>query len=307
MRAIDKLVLVLALAAAASCASLPRGSTTAQHDPAIQARPPAVTASFEAQAGGAAEQDEPHIQPDRPDVTNSTYTVPKHLVQLETGGRLGRVPVAGESIGTPVSFRIGLMDRFEARLETEGATRQRADGESAWQFGGLAAGAKVRLWNAPGGLPAFAIEPSVTLPMGRGADGGTDFSAIFLVSEDLPGNAHIDLNYAVAAIAAAQSHFAEHLLSASANVQVGARWSPYVEVYWLSRLEPRGPRVVSMDAGAIYTVNERVAVDGGVLCGLAASDARPAVFGGLSVILGEVAGRKGIHARLREAQRGGDR
>jgi hypothetical protein len=113
--------------------------------------------------------------------------------------------------------------------------------------------------------------------------------------------------HGIAAIAAAQSHFAQHLLSASANVQVGARWSPYVEVYWLSRLEPRGPRVVSMDAGAIYTVSERVAVDGGVLCGLAASDARPAVFGGLSVILGENAGRKGIHARLREAQRGGDR
>ena len=266
-----------------------------------------MIAPLEGQAARAAEPDEPSVQPDRPDVTNSSYTVPKHLAQLETGGRLGRVPFSGESIGTPVSLRIGLMDRLEARLETEGATRQQADGRSAWQFAGLAAGAKLRLWNAPDGLPALAVEPSVTLPIGRGADGGTDFSATFLISEDLPGGAHIDLNYGIAAIAAGQSHFAQHLLSASTNVHVGSKWSPYVEVYWLSRLDPSGSRVVSLDAGAIYTLSERLAVDGGLLCGLAASDARPAVFGGLSVILGEIAGREGIHARLREAQRGGDR
>jgi hypothetical protein len=261
-------------------------------------------------AGGQAPATEatdepPHIQPDRPDVTNSTYIVPTHLAQLETGARYGRVPVSGQSIATPVSLRIGVADWLEARLDTDGVTRAGGESPSGLQFAGLAVGGKLELWQAHRGTPAVAVQPAVTLPVGRGADGGTDYSLTLIASADLSRRTHLDVNYGLGAIAAGQSHFAQHLLSASGNVAIGAKWSPYVEVYWFSRLDPGGPRVLSMDAGAMYTLNERLAVDGGVLCGLAAPDAHPAVLAGLSVIVGEIAGHKGVHARLLEARRRG--
>jgi hypothetical protein len=57
-----------------------------------------------------------------------------------------------------------------------------------------------------------------------------------------------------------------------------------------------------MDAGAIYVITPRFAVDGGAQWGL--SDAAPSsVFGGLSVILGNILGDHGVHERQRQAMK----
>jgi hypothetical protein len=250
----------------------------------------------------AASPQQPGIDADRPDRTNSTSTVPKCLAQLETGARYGRVPVTGESLGTPVSLRVGVANWLEARLDTDGVTRAGGESPAGLQFAGLAVGGKLELWQAHGGTPAVAVQPAVTLPVGRGADGGTDYSLTLIASADLSRRTHLDVNYGLGDLAAGRSHFVQHLLSASASFAIGAKWSPYVEVYWFSRTDPGGPRVLSMDAGATYSLSERLAVDGGVLWGLAAADAHPAMLAGLSVILGEIAGHKGVHARLLEAQ-----
>jgi len=79
--------------------------------------------------------------------------------------------------------------------------------------------------------------------------------------------------------------------------------SPYVEGYWFSRLDPDSGRVFSVDAGLIQALTARFAVDGGFTVGL--TDAAPhlAVFGGVSVIVGDVLGDHGVLARQSRAAR----
>lgn len=57
---------------------------------------------------------------------------------------------------------------------------------------------------------------------------------------------------------------------------------------------------MSLDTGAIYTVNQRVAVDGGVAVG-------PSAFAGVSIIIGAVSGHASVRDRLRDAHLRGDR
>jgi len=76
-------------------------------------------------------QDDDPIEPDRPDFVDSSKVVGKGRVQLEAGYAVERNRDAGvrERTGsTPVLLRLGVSDTLEARVETEGRMRYRADG-----------------------------------------------------------------------------------------------------------------------------------------------------------------------------------
>ena len=68
---------------------------------------------------------------------------------------------------------------------------------------------------------------------------------------------------------------------------------------------PGRRQVAALDTGAIYVVNPRLAFDGGVQVGL--TDAAPSLsaFAGMSVVIGNVLGDHGVHARQREVARRG--
>ncbi len=253
-------------------------------------------------------QEQPQINPDRPQMTNATYTVPKKLAQVEMGAQYARVPVAGDVMQTPVSLRVGLSNWFEGRLETAGVTREKeTTSETTTDFGGMTLGGKFRVWATPGGLPAAAIMPAVTFPWGRGADSGTDVFVRFLTGRDLPAKTHLDINYGVGAVATGTAHYVQHMFAVDGTLQVGSHWNPFAEVYWFSKIDPEGDRALAMDAGASYLVNLRTAVDVGVAFGLTGPAGHPEVFGGLSYIVGEISGHRGVYSRLREAQMRGDR
>jgi len=86
-----------------------------------------------AQAAHAQQNDgtEPDgIEPDRPDFVDSSKVVGKGRVQLEGGYEVERNRADGvrERTGsTPVLLRLGVSDMLEARVETEGRMRYRAD------------------------------------------------------------------------------------------------------------------------------------------------------------------------------------
>lgn len=268
-------------------------------------RTPAAEPAGRQLGAAAGDQEEPQIQADRPDLTNATYTVPKGLVQLESGVQHWRV-VAGESMATPVSLRVGLAHWFEARIDTDGLTRDRQPPQTSTEFGGLTVGGKFRLWAPAGGAPVVAVQPALTIPWGR-PGGGTDYALRVISGSDLPAHLHLDVNYIFGAIASGDSHFVQHFASASANISIGRHWNPYVEAYWVSRLAPDVGRAQFIDAGAIYTLNERMALDGGVAFGLTGATNGPSVFAGLSIIVAGIAGHRDVHAQLRDAYLRGDR
>ena len=63
-------------------------------------------------------------------------------------------------------------------------------------------------------------------------------------------------------------HFTQHFVSVSFSSAVSDHWNPYVEAFWVSRQNPGGGPVVALDAGAIYELGARFALDGGVQVGL---------------------------------------
>jgi hypothetical protein len=128
-----------------------------------------------------------------------------------------------------------------------------------------------------------------------------------LTGTDFLTRGHIDINYGMGRIGAGTGlpRFTQQLVSWSASAEVPGPVTPYVEGFWISRQDPEGGPVVAMDGGAIYVINPRLALDGGVQVGL--SDAAPALsaFAGLSVVVGNVLGDHGVHARQREIARRG--
>ncbi len=247
---------------------------------------------------------ENELDPDRPDVTNGTHIVPLALAQLELGGQYSRV-TQGEEVGTPVALRVGLLEWLEGRIETDalsvsapqaGGTEPAA---SQTSFGGLGVGAKLRMWGAPGWPPVIDLMPDVTLPVG--GQPGTTFTLRVATGTDFGEHYHVDFNYGIGTIASDLGRFSQHLLSVSGTRELGPHASPYAEVYWYSKDQASGRPWLSSDVGLVYTLSDRYAVDGGVELGMTAAAPHPSVFGGMTVIVGEVKGHHGVHERLREA------
>lgn len=249
------------------------------------------------------------LEPDRPDVTNGTHIVDVGLLQMEVGVQRVRIGSGASSFGTPITFRAGLTEWLEVRFGGDGfvsATDPIAGTASG--LGNVQIGAKLRLWADPGGIPVLSILPSINLPTASSSkglgSGQSDFTLSLLTGTDFLTRGHIDVNYGFGMIGSGPGlhRFPQHLLSASASAEIPGPVTPYLEYFWISRQDPRGGIVAAMDAGAIYVITPRIALDGGAAWGV--SDAAPSsVFGGVSVVLGNILGDHGVHARQRQSLR----
>ncbi len=252
-------------------------------------------------------EEEP-LQPDRPDVTNGTHIIDTGLLQLEIGGIYAHAAEAQHAIGSPFTARVGLADWIEARIGTDGLLTNIDHGITQVGLGNLQVGAKLRLWADPGGMPVLSILPSVNVPTASArkglGSGDADYTIAVLTGRDLGERAHIDVNYGIGSIGAGGGlrHFAQHLVSASASYTLTHQWNPYAEVFWFSREGPFGGSATSFDVGAIYTVSPRLALDGGVQGGFSRAAPSFAAFGGVSVVVGNVLGEHGVHARERRVK-----
>jgi len=79
---------------------------------------------------------------------------------------------------------------------------------------------------------------------------------------------------------------------------------PYTILVLLPRLQQIDVSLeeAAFDLGAIYELGSRFAVDGGIQIGVSGNAPDLAAFGGLSIIVGDVLGKHGVHARQRHAQ-----
>jgi len=249
------------------------------------------------------------IEPDRTDVTNGTHIVDIGLLQIEIGGLFTRVDSIQRASGTPITARVGLFDWLEARIGTDGVLTQTDGTTRATGVGNVQVGAKLRLWADPGGVPVLSILPTVNLPAASAekglGSGSPDYTIALLTGTDIGRHAHVDVNYGIGAIGAGggEPHFVQHLVSVSASDAISDNWNPYFEAFWFSRQDPDGTGVTAIDAGAIYELGARYALDGGVQFGISSNAPPLSVFGGISIIVGDILGGHGVHARQRQQQR----
>ena len=245
------------------------------------------------------------VQPDQPDVTNGTHIVDVGLLQIELGGVYARYDSSSRAAGSPVTARLGLTDWCEARVGTDGLLFQSNDTISVSGVGNLQIGAKLRLWPGEGGVPVLAILPTVDVPTAsadKGLGSGiADYLVAFLTGTDLGRHSHVDINYGIGAIGddTIGGHFTQQLVSASLSSAVSDNWNPYIEAFWVSRQSPGGRAVVALDTGAVYELGTRYALDGGVQVGLTHDAPAFSAFGGFSIVVGNILGSHGVHARSR--------
>lgn len=248
------------------------------------------------------------IQPDQPDVTNGTHIVDIGLLQIEMGGLYTHAGANQHAFGSPFTARVGLLEWLEARVGADGIVTQGDGSGRATGFGNLQLGAKLRLWADPGGVPVLSVLPTVNLPTANAqkglGSGDTDYTLAMLTGADIGRHGHVDVNYGIGAIGAGNGapHFVQHLVSVSASVAASDNWNPYAEVFWFSRQEADGGAIAAVDMGAIYELGARFALDGGVQFGVSRGAPGLAAFGGLSVVVGDILGNHGVHARERRAQ-----
>jgi len=257
-------------------------------------------------AGRSAAQEA--IEPDRPDVTNGTHIVGTGLLQIEFGGLLTRNDPTLSAFGSPFTARVGLTEWIEARVGTDGLLTQSDDNGRVVGFGNVQVGAKLRLWADPGGIPVLSILPTINIPTASAdkglGSGQADYTIAVLTGSDIGRHVHADVNYGIGAIGSGdeRARFVQHLASISVSDAISDNWNPYVEVFWFSRQDIGGSSLTSIDAGAIYQIGARYAVDGGIQFGATANAPRFAAFGGLSMIVGDVLGQQGAVARQRTAE-----
>ena len=288
---------LFALTLAVSLLALTPTHTAAAYAPQVQS--PVVV-----------EQDK--LEPDRPDVTNGTHIVDVGLLQMEAGGVWNRARAGGHSSSTPTTVRLGLTAWLEARVSGDGLLSVTADPSGSQSgIGNVQLGAKLRLWADPGGVPVLSILPTINLPAaseskGLGS-GQADFTVAVLTGTDFLTRGHVDINYGIGWIGAGTGlpRFTQHLVSWSASAEVPGPVTPYLEGFWFSRQDPDGGQVAALDTGAIYVITPRFALDGGVQFGLTTDAPSFSAFGGVSVVLGNVLGDHGVHARQRETARRG--
>ncbi|HYM23088.1 MAG TPA: transporter [Vicinamibacterales bacterium] len=256
----------------------------------------------------AGAQEPQAIEPDRPDVTNGTHIVDTGLLQIELGGILTQSEPGQSGFGSPFTARLGVSEWLEVRFGADGFVTQSDESGMASGFGNVQLGAKLRLWADPGGLPVLSILPQVNLPTADSAkglgSGLTDFTVALLTGTDIGRHGHVDANYGIGVIGSgdAGTHFLQHLVSVSASYALTDNWNPYFETFWFSRVDAGGRSATSIDAGAIYQIGTRYALDGGAQFGLTDNAPRVAVFGGVSVIVGDVLGGHGPEERARQAR-----
>jgi outer membrane putative beta-barrel porin/alpha-amylase len=249
------------------------------------------------------------IEPDRPDVTNGTHIVDIGLLQVEIGGLYTHAAPGQRAFGSPFTARVGLADWVEVRFGTDGLLTQTDGFTHVTGIGNMQLGAKLRLWADPGGVPVLSILPTVNVPTASAAkglgSGSADYTLALLTGSDIGRHGHVDVNYGIGSIGVGggDPRFVQHLVSISASAAASDNWNPYLETFWLSRQDADGGRVTAMDAGAIYQIGARYAIDGGLQFGISHDAPAFAAFGGVSVIVGEILGRRGALGRQRQAQR----
>jgi hypothetical protein len=227
----------------------------------------------------SAKEDE--IVTDRPDVAESSETVGSWRFQVELSTVVETDRVDGNrrsGVRTPLKLRLGLIERLELHLETDGFARdwgRLPTGEAATATGGadLGLGGKLHLFDQRRLLPSTAILLSVSLPVGSAAftEGNTSLSPTLALGWDLNPDWSVGANLgATLALSERDSHADSFRFAAA----LWRSWAPLSDRL-ASFLEPSGEvpldgsePAIQLQAGFAYLFTPLLQLDLALIVGL---------------------------------------
>jgi hypothetical protein len=187
-------------------------------------------------AGEVAAQ-EPELVTDRPDFTESSETVGRGYVQVESGLAYERDGRGAERTGTltaPVSLaRVGVARRVELRLGTDGVFSSSVGLERVTGMADLEAGVKVRFLDQSHAGVDMTVIPMVSFPTGSHevSSGEVDPTVKLTWARSLPSGFGVSGNYNVGSLTEAGRRLAQQALSVSLGHDLPGGFGGYIEAF----------------------------------------------------------------------------
>ena len=228
---------------------------------------------------------------DRPDKTESPFTVDAGHFQLETdlasyttdradGARRETWNVA------PFNLKAGLLGNVDLQVVFDSYLRERTAEGVQSGVGDLTLRLKVNLWGNDGGRTAFAVMPFISLPTSSAQLGGDSVQGgvILPLAVELPGGWSLGLMTEVDFLRdeAGAGHHAEFINTITFSHEIAGELGGYMEFFSAVSTESGARWVGTVDLGLTYKLTANIQLDAGCNFGVtrAADDLNP--FVGLS-------------------------
>jgi len=232
------------------------------------------------------------LSPDRPDATESPYTVDAGHIQLE----MSFLEFSREDEGTrtdtyvyaPFNLKIGLLNNADLQLLFDPYVRvQDRAADDAAGHGDLTLRFKANLWGNDSGDTAFGIMPFVKLPTGDRdvSNGNAEPGIILAFGASLPGEFNLGLMAEFDAVrnAADDGFDLEFVHTATVSRAVLGALGAFVEYVGVASSDSGSDYRASFSTGLTFALSDDVVLDAGAVLGLtdAAEDIR--LFSGITV------------------------
>jgi hypothetical protein len=230
---------------------------------------------------------------DRPDTTESPYTVDAGHVQVESsfvdyrrdddgGGDFDAWSVL------PTNVKIGLTNNMDLQLAFEPYVREEFEGDSTDGFGATQLRLKINLWGNDGGDTALAVMPFVQFPTEDDDFGATDHlqgGVIVPLAVSLPNEWSLGLMAEFDAVrdGADEEYELQFVHTATLGHDIVGDLAGYVEYIGVTDTEDGTGYVSLIGGGLTYGASENVQLDAGVNFGLSDEADDFNVFAGVSV------------------------
>jgi hypothetical protein len=235
------------------------------------------------------------LSADRPDVTESPYTVDAGHVQLEVSF-VDFVHDDEDDVRTrtltvaPLNLKLGLLNNVDLQLVVDPYVEIDVDDgadETLNGFGDTELRLKVNLWGNDGGTTAFGIMPFVKLPTGGDevSNDHVEGGVIFPFAADLPAEFSLGLmaEFDVVYDAADDDYEVEFVHTATVGHGIVGNLAGYVEYIGIAPFDGDADYLALVGTGLTYQLNDDVQLDAGVNFGLTDEADDFNVFAGITV------------------------
>lgn len=239
------------------------------------------------------------LSTDRPDKTESPYTVDAGHLQLEmdfanfTASDIGGVRTRAWNVA-PVNLKVGLLNQVDLQFIFDGYLRVRTHDNKARPKTGTQSGLgdvttrlKINLWGDDRGATAFALLPFIKFPTSTNGLGNNavEGGALFPLAVKLPAEFDLGTEAGIGILrdGAGDGRHGEFIQSITVGHAIAGKWSGYAEFFSSLSTERHAGWVATVDAGVAYLVTENIQLDAG--CNFGVTQAADAFnpFTGISI------------------------
>ena len=237
------------------------------------------------------------LSPDRPDETESPFTVDAGHYQLEmdfanfTYNKSDGTTTKTWDVGD-FNFKAGLLNHVDFQLVYDNYLNvhtEDSSGKSTTQsgFGDFTTRLKVNLWGDDGGKTAFALLPYVTFPTSTDGLGNNavEGGMIFPLAVSLPYDFDLSLETAASYMKNDDNggYHEEFIASASVDHQIIGKLSGFVEFFSNFTTESHSSWVGTVDTGLEYLVTKNIQLDCDCYFGVTPAAAEYNPFVGITI------------------------